>query len=84
MPEGWGTMKVLVKLVGIELSSVSESCTAGGTTASVPCSSWSTMILDFAPCYFLLNHLVGIQVSEMRGMLFIAEAHSLWGCRRHR
>ena len=68
MPEGWGMMKVLVKLVGIASSSVSESCAAGGTTASVPCSPWSTMISDSAPCCFLQNHLVPIQVSEMRGI----------------
>ena len=68
MPVGWGILNVLVKVVGIASSSESESCAAGGTTAGVPCSPWSTMVSDSAPCCVLLDLLGGILASGMRGI----------------
>lgn len=61
-------MKVLVKVVGIASSFVSETCAAGATTASMPFSPLITMVSNFAPCCVLLDLLEGIQESEMRGI----------------
>ena len=68
MPDGWGIMKVLGKLVGISSTSEFESCTTGRTTANVPYSPKTMRVSDSAPCCVLLDLLGGIQASERRGI----------------